>query len=125
MSRAFELAKSIVQAEEIVRLSKPVIREYKIKNDAYFTEKIPLSVQHDCYSILIPTYFKSVNHMRIDSCSDVYSYRINHGDWVDVDLESEIVESGFDIESIDIKNGVGTDTLKVYLEGISNNMGVI
>ncbi len=121
MSKAFELAKELLCTEESVRVSTVpfALKSGKVvRNNVYDTIDVSLTTSHDCYSVDIPAFFKSVNHMRIDSCESTYSYRINHGKWVDVDLESEIVESGFDIQTIDIKNDAGTDTLHIYLEGI-------
>ena len=124
MSLSFDVAKTILHAEEVARLSKPILLEQQAiaRNDIYHIADVPLTISHDCQSVDIPTFFKSVNHMRIDSCESPYSYRINHGEWIDVTLESEIVESSFDIETIDIKNDVGTDTLHIYLEGVRSEV---
>lgn len=120
MSSAFEVAKTILHAEEVARLSKPVIILPKDKNNIYFNVDIPLSIEHDCYSIDIPAFFDIVNFVKIAPSQSEYSYRINHGNWVSVSKNSNIVEKDFDIESIDISNVVGSGILSIYLEGVHN-----
>jgi hypothetical protein len=117
MSKAFELAKTVLQSEEIARLSKPVAIITKDKNNIYSNVDIPLSIEHDCYSIDIPAFFDSVNFVKFAPSQSEYSYRINHGKWVSMSKNSNAVEKEFDIESIDISNVVGSGILNIYLEG--------
>jgi len=117
----------LIVAEEIGlevarQLPKP---KPKRNNDLYLTAAVPLTVKHDCYSVEFPTHVNSINHFRFSLCSSAYKYRINHGDWIDVEAEAEVVEKDFNVVSLDISNNVGTGTLAIYLEGISkNNIGV-
>ena len=116
---SFDVSDLIV-AEEIGRevtrrLPKP---KPKRNNDLYLTVEIPLTIRHDCYSVEIPTFVESINHFRFSLCPSAYKYRINHGEWIDVDADAEVVEKDFDVESLDISNDVGIGTLEIYLEGI-------
>jgi len=121
MSLAFEVAKTILHAEEVARLSKPIVYvKHEKKNDGYITTVLPLTNKHDCYSIDIPTFFDIVNFAKFAPSSSIYKYRINHGEWVDVSQNSEIVEKDFDIESIDVSNDIGSGVLNIYLEGVRN-----
>ena len=88
------------------------------RNDIYLTAEIPLTTKHDCYSVIFPDHVDSINHFRLGLCSSAYKYRINHGEWIDVAAEAEVVEKDFDVKTLDISNDVGIDTLTIYLEGI-------
>ncbi|GAH46057.1 unnamed protein product, partial [marine sediment metagenome] len=88
------------------------------KNDNYITVEIPLTVEHDCYSVDIPLYFDSVNFARFKSAPFAYKYRANHGDWIDVVADYEVEIDDFEITSIDFSNEVGLGVLEVYLEGV-------
>jgi len=101
------------------RIPKP---EPEKKNDLYLTVEVPLTIKHDCHSVEFPTFVESINHFRFSLCSSAYKYRINHGEWVDVAAEAEVVEKDFDVESLDISNDVGAGTLEIYLEGICKNI---
>lgn len=104
---------------EVARqVPKPMIEQ---KNDVYLTEEVPLTTKHDCYSIIFPDHVGSINHFRLGLCSSAYKYRINHGEWIDVAAEAEVVEKDFDVESLDISNDAGADTLIIYFEGVRKN----
>lgn len=112
----------LIMAEEtglVVARSMPKPVPEK-KNDLYLIVEVPLTISHDCYSVKIPTFVESINHFRLELCSSAYKYRINHGEWIDVDAEGDVAEKDFDVESLDISNAVGVDTLTIYLEGICN-----
>lgn len=113
----------LIMAEEIGlevarQVPKPVLER---KNDIYLTDSVPLTISHDCYSIVFQDHIDSINHFRLGLCSSSYKYRINHGEWIDVAAEAEVVEKDFDVESLDISNDVGTGTLEIYFEGIRKN----
>lgn len=104
---------------EVARqVPKPVLER---KNDIYLTAEVPLTVKHDCHSVMLPDHVDSINHFRLGLCSSAYKYRINHGEWIDVAAEAEVVEKDFDVESLDINNEVGADTLIIYFEGVRKN----
>lgn len=119
MSKAFELLKTVLHAEEVVRklkLSVEVPKEKK--NDIYLTEEVPLTTKHDCHSVVFPDHVESINHFRLELVTSAYKYRINHGEWIDVAANEEVAEKDFNIESFDVNNDVGTGTLDIYFEGI-------
>ena len=118
MSMAYDLAKTILHAEEVARLTKPIVVESEQKNDVYFTHEVPLTVKHDCYSIDIPTHIRSTSFVTFYPCVSEYKYRINHGDWITVSANRRIFERNFNISSIDISNAAVAGTLKLHLEGI-------
>jgi len=116
-------ASDLIMAEETGlefarKIPKP---ELERKNDLYLTVKVPLTISHDCYSVEIPTFVDVINHFRLELCASAYKYRINHGDWIDVAADEDVAEKDFDVESLDISNAVGVDTLTIYLEGIRKN----
>jgi len=118
MSLAFEVAKTVLHAEEVARLAKPVVIESKAKNNVYIPYEIPLTVEHKCYSIDIPTYAESINFVTFYPCDSEYKYRINHGEWITVSVHRRIFERNFNISSIDISNTAGLGVLKIHLEGV-------
>jgi len=117
-------ASDLIVAEEVGlevarRIPKP---EPERKNDLYLIVEVPLTIKHDCYSVEFPTFVESINHFRFGLCSSAYKYRINHGEWIDVAAEAEVVEKDFDVNSLDISNDAGAGTLNIYLEGIRKNI---
>jgi len=113
-------ASDLVMAEEIGlevarSMPKPVPEK---KNDNYMTADIPLTVEHDCYSIDIPLYFDTVNFARFKPALSAYKYRVNHGDWIDVVAAYDVEVEDFEIDTLDFSNAVGLGVLEIYLEGV-------
>ena len=113
-------ASDLVMAEEIGlevarSMPKPVPEK---KNDNYMTAEIPLTIEHDCYSVDIPLYFDAVNFARFKPAPYAYKYRVNHGEWIDVVAAYEVEVEDFEITSLDFSNEVGLGVLEVYLEGV-------
>lgn len=113
----------LIVAEEIgLEVARQVPKpELERNNDIYLTAEVPLTIKHDCYSVIFPDHVDSINHIRLGLCASAYKYRINHGEWIDVEAEAEVVEKDFNVESFDISNDIGTGTLEIYFEGLGKN----
>jgi len=118
MSLAMELAKTILHAEEISRnTSKLHEISPKTKNNVYKTFELDLSIPHDAYTVLKPTYMKEITHIKLFPAQSTYYYRINHGDWIEVSPGATVEETDFVVESLHIKNRAGVGVLGIYIEG--------